>query len=79
MMESTTLPTLLLGGDPADPDERELPAGEAVDLAEQRGRRCEERLAAEPALLGRRRAPETRRAGHRRIGDDDAVDAAGTR
>ncbi len=61
---------------PPTPTSGSFPLGQPVDVAEQRGRGREERLTAEPALLARRRAPETWRAGHGGVGDDDAVDAA---
>src|SRR6185437_3085003 len=48
-------------GDAADADDRQLAAGEAIHLGEQRRRGLEERRAAQPAGLVRRGAGQRRR------------------
>src|SRR5580700_273980 len=48
-------------GDTADPDQRNSSAGQPIDFAKQGGRGGKEWLAAETALLARRRTFQTRR------------------
>src|SRR5260221_5085379 len=60
-------------GDAADADQRHPPCGAAIHFGQQRGRRREERLAAEAAGLMRMNAAQTGRSRDRRVGDDQPV------